>query len=548
MQALHVQQSSVPAPYNKRRIPVGMVGVTTGDATKSRLAFARACVNDTTCSTRLGTIGRVHFDHLTAALLHLVGEDQVERAPTLIQNGTVEPGLLPDHAPRIVHGARGRGGHVLDAEVFQHGNAEPLGNVERGAVVEVAADAPRTPLKPGDTAALSGIATRTPPATRQDALRAALRRLDPIQARGHGHHLAGRKGKGRRYAPVDTHGRPEVLQRLALNRAGEGDVPSVRPARDGRVLDRALDRAGIAELHPADLRQADGAPLPVQAAGLNFATGEAEGVADALFARGRVAGASCEEVPEGAVQVAKGLLLAGHVDGPDPVELGPKIGQLSGLGDVVEPLSGLPLVVPPPIPALFQREVVDEAADARELAEQSFLFSGRAELEAIAAGEHPETLQVGLRSRNVEIRRGRHVVYDLHAHLVFVTKYRRDVLSALAIRDLSGIFAKVCRDFEAELVACSGEDDHVHLLVRYPPKVALSKLVNSLKGVSSRRLRETRPEVSGRYHDGVLWSASYFAASCGGAPLSVIAEYVRTQRKDALPPRPERRGLRAQKR
>ena len=146
----------------------------------------------------------------------------------------------------------------------------------------------------------------------------------------------------------------------------------------------------------------------------------------------------------------------------------------------------------------------------------------------------------------MDIRRGRHVAYALHAHLVFVTKYRRDVLSALAIRDLSGIFAKVCRAFEAELVECSGEDDHVHLLVRSPPKVALSKLVNSLKGVSSRRLRETRPEVSGCYHDGVLWSASYFAASCGGAPLSVIAEYVRTQRKDALPPRPERRGFRVE--
>ena len=98
------------------------------------------------------------------------------------------------------------------------------------------------------------------------------------------------------------------------------------------------------------------------------------------------------------------------------------------------------------------------------------------------------------------------------------------------------------------LVACSGEDNHVRLLVRYPPKVALSKLVNSLKGVSSRKLRDIRPEVSGRYHDGVLWSASYFVASCGGAPLSVIAEYVRSQRKGALPHRPERRGLRAQKR
>jgi putative transposase len=67
------------------------------------------------------------------------------------------------------------------------------------------------------------------------------------------------------------------------------------------------------------------------------------------------------------------------------------------------------------------------------------------------------------------------------------------VLSEPAIRDLRDIFAKVCRDFEAELIECDGEDDHVHLLVHYPPKVALSRLVNSLKGVSSRLLRETRP-------------------------------------------------------
>lgn len=144
----------------------------------------------------------------------------------------------------------------------------------------------------------------------------------------------------------------------------------------------------------------------------------------------------------------------------------------------------------------------------------------------------------------MDIRRGRHVVHALHAHLAFVTKYRRDVLSALAIRDLRGIFAKVCRDFDAELVECDGEDDHVHLLVTYPPKVALSKLVNSLKGVSSRRLRVMRPEVSGRYREGVLWSPSYFVASCGGAPLTMVAQYVASQReaasgRSAIPSRPE---------
>ena len=148
----------------------------------------------------------------------------------------------------------------------------------------------------------------------------------------------------------------------------------------------------------------------------------------------------------------------------------------------------------------------------------------------------------------MECRTGRHVVHMLHVHLVFVTKYRRDVLSDPAIRDLRRIFAKVCRDFEAELIECDGENDHVHLLVHYPPKVALSRLVNSLKGVSSRLLRKNQPEITGRHRKGVLWSPSYFAASCGGAPLSVVADYVKSQREAAkrrsrVPPLPEGRGI-----
>lgn len=122
--------------------------------------------------------------------------------------------------------------------------------------------------------------------------------------------------------------------------------------------------------------------------------------------------------------------------------------------------------------------------------------------------------------------------------LVFVTKYRRDVLSVRAIDDLRSIFASVCRDFEDDLVECSGEDDHVHLLVEYLPKVSVSALDNSLKGVSSRFLRQWRPEVSGRYYKGVLWSPSYFAASCGGAPLAILKQYVEQQREDAPPPPP----------
>ncbi len=118
----------------------------------------------------------------------------------------------------------------------------------------------------------------------------------------------------------------------------------------------------------------------------------------------------------------------------------------------------------------------------------------------------------------------------MHIHLVFVTKYRRHVFTAAMLDDMRGIFASVCTDFEAELIEMDGEDDHVHLLVNYPPKVAVSALVNSLKGVSSRRLRQNHPTLAKRYWKGVLWSPSYFAASCGGAPISIIRQYIEQQR------------------
>jgi len=70
----------------------------------------------------------------------------------------------------------------------------------------------------------------------------------------------------------------------------------------------------------------------------------------------------------------------------------------------------------------------------------------------------------------------------------------------------------------------------VHLLVEYPPTMAISPLVDSLKGVSSRLLRQRHPDIARRYWKGVLWSPSYFAASCGGAPLSIVRQYVEQQR------------------
>ena len=80
-------------------------------------------------------------------------------------------------------------------------------------------------------------------------------------------------------------------------------------------------------------------------------------------------------------------------------------------------------------------------------------------------------------SSDNDIRHGRHCVFLMHVHLVFVTKYRRGVFTKEILDDLRGIFASVCADFEAERVEFDGEEDHVHLLVNYPPKVAVSALV-----------------------------------------------------------------------
>ena len=127
------------------------------------------------------------------------------------------------------------------------------------------------------------------------------------------------------------------------------------------------------------------------------------------------------------------------------------------------------------------------------------------------------------------INKSRHSAYLLHAHIVFVTKYRRKVLSDLHLEAFKDTAAEICSEFEAELKECNGESDHVHLLIEYNPKMQLTKLINSLKAVTSRRLRNEFTDLRAAYDKPVLWSRSYFAGSCGGAPLEVVAQYVKNQ-------------------
>jgi len=103
---------------------------------------------------------------------------------------------------------------------------------------------------------------------------------------------------------------------------------------------------------------------------------------------------------------------------------------------------------------------------------------------------------------------------------------------------LTGHLRLVCGDFGCRLIETNGEKDHVHLLVEPMPHTTPSKLVNSLKGVSSRFLRQefgyaelasSVPQLEKYYWKGGLWSPSYFIASCGGASLHVIKKYIENQ-------------------
>jgi putative transposase len=111
----------------------------------------------------------------------------------------------------------------------------------------------------------------------------------------------------------------------------------------------------------------------------------------------------------------------------------------------------------------------------------------------------------------------------LHAHLVFVTKYRRPVFTDAMLTFCEHTMRGVCADFNAELVEFNGEVDHVHLLVAYPPTLAISVLAQRLKGHTAYAVRREFTGVCVRARmRGHLWSPSYFAVSCGGAPLSII--------------------------
>jgi len=125
-----------------------------------------------------------------------------------------------------------------------------------------------------------------------------------------------------------------------------------------------------------------------------------------------------------------------------------------------------------------------------------------------------------------EYRRGSQSVFELHVHLVWCTKYRKKVLEQDIGLRLRGLCRQICSDLGVEILSGVVAKDHVHVLVSLPPQVAVSKLVQKLKGKSSYKLQGEFGSLRKQYWGQRMWSRGYFACSTGNVTDQMVKEYL----------------------
>jgi len=126
-------------------------------------------------------------------------------------------------------------------------------------------------------------------------------------------------------------------------------------------------------------------------------------------------------------------------------------------------------------------------------------------------------------------RKSSHATYDLKYHLVWITKYRKPVLSGNKAERTRDLIRMVCKRNEVEIIAGHVSKDHIHLLVPVPPHLSVSKLVQYIKGYSSRKLLMEYKDLNKQFWGKRLWARGYFAASSGNVTDEVIIEYIKNQ-------------------
>jgi putative transposase len=126
-------------------------------------------------------------------------------------------------------------------------------------------------------------------------------------------------------------------------------------------------------------------------------------------------------------------------------------------------------------------------------------------------------------------RKSAHSTYDIKYHLVWITKYRKPVLTGKIAQRTRELIRITCTSNEVEILAGHVGKDHIHLLVSVPPHLSASKLVQYLKGNTSRKLQMEYKELNKEYWGQHLWARGYFVASSGNVTDEIIAQYIQNQ-------------------
>jgi putative transposase len=130
--------------------------------------------------------------------------------------------------------------------------------------------------------------------------------------------------------------------------------------------------------------------------------------------------------------------------------------------------------------------------------------------------------------QKIAYKSNHNVSFSCTYHVVWCPKYRRKVLIEQIAKRLEQIIREVCKEHQAEVLSVEIMPDHVHLLVEVDPQFGIHRLVKLVKGRSSRYLRQEYPSLTTRMP--TLWTNSYFVSTVGGAPLSVIKQYIEKQK------------------
>ncbi|MFY0654036.1 MAG: IS200/IS605 family transposase [Cyclobacteriaceae bacterium] len=126
-------------------------------------------------------------------------------------------------------------------------------------------------------------------------------------------------------------------------------------------------------------------------------------------------------------------------------------------------------------------------------------------------------------------RKNSHSIYDIKYHLVWITKYRKPVLSGELAKRIRDLVRQICRSMDVELIKGHVSKDHVHLFVSVPPHLSVSDLVKQIKGKSSWKIMSEFKWVSKQFWGRHFWGRGYFAACSGNVTDEVIMEYIKNQ-------------------